>query len=141
MIRMQEPELQPYEDHSAWQASWTDDEAMVAHTPSGYWMELIYIAYFKRFLQKELQPDVRLQILERLNEMVRGYLTLDALQRVDPACDVAVKMVEETNNLSIPDKCRMFSRWNIMAAFCNLNPSLVEAMRLMNASWTSRVAA
>jgi hypothetical protein len=41
-----------------------------------------------------------------------------------------MKMLEEMKPLSLQDKCRLMRRWNIIANFCNLNPSIVEAMKL-----------
>jgi hypothetical protein len=48
MIRLQEPELQPSDDRSAWQASWNDDERLLAHTPPGYWQTLVNMSQVKR---------------------------------------------------------------------------------------------
>ena len=53
MIRLQEPELQPTDDRSAWQATWNEDERLLAHTPPGYWHSLVSISQVKRILQDE----------------------------------------------------------------------------------------
>jgi hypothetical protein len=132
MIRLQVPELQPYEDHSAWQATWDDDERMLAHTPPGYWGSLVYISQVKRILQYEMPPDMRLRFLEILDKLVHGILTLEAMQRVDPACDTAMKMLDEMKTLGHADQCRLMSKWNVIAAFCNLNPSIFEAIKLFS---------
>ena len=132
MIRLQEPELLPYEDHSAWQATWSEEEELLAHTPPGYWHSLVIISQVKRALQWNLPVEVRLRFLEFLNDQVDIQLTLEAMQRVQPACDTAMKMLDEMEQLSRHDKTRLLMRWNVIANFCNLNPSLLEAMKLFS---------
>ena len=41
-----------------------------------------------------------------------------------------MKMLEEMHPLSIDDKSRLMMRWNVIAAFINLNPSILEAIKL-----------
>ncbi len=130
MIRLQEPELMPTADHSAWQATWNDDERLLADTPSGYWHSLVVVSQVKRVLLGELPPDLRLRFLEILHKQVHDHLTVEAMQRVEPACDTAMKMLEEMHPLSIDDKSRLMMRWNVIAAFINLNPSILEAIKL-----------
>jgi hypothetical protein len=91
MIRLKDPELKPYEDHSAWQASWNDDERLLAHCPPGYWQTLVEIAQIKRILLDEMDPDLRLRFLQTMNDRVHGTLTIEAMQCVEPACDTAMK--------------------------------------------------
>jgi hypothetical protein len=79
--------------------------------------------------QGEMPPDVRLRFLEYLNNQVRDLLTLEAMQRVEPACDTAMTMLKEMDSLSIDDKCRLMRKWNVIAAFINLNPSLLDAIK------------
>jgi hypothetical protein len=131
MIRLQEPELSPLQDHSAWQASWNDDERLLAYTPPGYRHDLVIISQVKRALQSQMPDDLRLEFLEGLDRCVRDLLTLEAMQRVEPACDTAMKMLHEIGALSMHDRCRLMCKWNVIAAFCNLNPSLIEAMKLV----------
>ena len=138
MIRLQDPELQPTEDHSRWQRTWNDDEQMLAHTPSGYWYDLVNISMIKRLLQGEMPPDYRLSFLEFLNKLVHGHLTLEAMQAVAPACDLAMKMIDEMRALSIDDKCRLMRKWNVIAAFANLNPSIIDAIKLFSFTAQSR---
>jgi hypothetical protein len=132
VIRFQKPELQPYEDHSQWQSTWNDDEQWLAHTPPGYWDNLVDISLVKRVLQDELTPALRLRFLEVLNKFVRGHLTLEAMQAVAPACNTAMKMLDEMKQLEIGDKLRLMTNWNVVAAFCNLNPSIIEAIHLFD---------
>jgi hypothetical protein len=132
MIRLQDPELKPSDDHSAWQADWTDDERLLACTAPGYWHDLIRIAQIKRLLLIEMPPDLRLGFLQTMNNRVDGTLTLEAMQRVEPACDLAMKMLDEMNSLSIDDKSRLMRRWNVIATSVNLNPSIIEAIKLFN---------
>jgi hypothetical protein len=70
MIRLQEPELKPSDDRSAWQASWNDDERLLAHTPPGYWQTLVNMSQVKRLLLGEMDPHLRLRFLETLDKMV-----------------------------------------------------------------------
>jgi hypothetical protein len=140
MIRLQQPELLPTGDHSAWQATWNEDEELLAYTPVGYWRSLVDISMVKRILQDELPPDLRLRFLEILHKEVRDLLTPEALQRVEPACDVAMQMLDEMRPLSGDDKSRLMMKWNVMAAFCNLNPSILEAIKLFPSHYQSRAA-
>jgi hypothetical protein len=144
MIRIQEPELSPLDDNSVWHAwrkTWSEDEWLLAHTPPGYWYDLVNISRVKRILQWEIPPDVRLRFLELLNGYVRDLLTLEAMQRVEPACDTAMKMLDEMNSLSIDDKSRLMRRWNVIATFVNLNPSIIEAIKLFSSRHTQRAPA
>ncbi|OAF11774.1 hypothetical protein AYJ54_07900 [Bradyrhizobium centrolobii] len=119
------------EEHALWQSTWSDDERVLAHTPPGYWYDLVNISMVKRLLQaRDMRADLRLRFLEWLNGIVHGNLSLDAMQTVAPACDTAMQMIDEMQHLSIDDKCRLMRKWDIMAGFCNLNPSLIEAMKL-----------
>jgi hypothetical protein len=137
-IRFQEPQLQPYEDHSAWQSTWNADEELLAHA-TGYLDNLVDISLIKRVLQDEtMPPGLRLRFLEILNKLVHGHLTLEAMQAVAPACDTAMKMLDEMKQLEIGDKLRLMSTWNVAAAFCNLNPSIIEAIKLFNFHQPSR---
>jgi hypothetical protein len=130
MIRLQQPELLPYEDHSAWQASWNDDERLLAHCPPGYWQTLVRISQVKRVLLLEMSADLRLRFLENLNKMVHDHVSLEAMQVVAPACETTMKMLAEMTSLSIDDQCRLFQKWNVIAVFVNLNPSILEAIKL-----------
>jgi hypothetical protein len=143
MIRLQEPELKLGDDYSAWQGSWNDDEQLLAHTPPGYRQDLIEIAQIKRLLLSEMPPDLRLRFLQTMNDRVHGILTVEAMQRIEPACDTAMKMLDEMKVLSDGDKRKLFMRWNVIAEFINLNPSILEAIKLMNSNCAreSRTAA
>jgi hypothetical protein len=132
MIRLQQPELKSFEDHSAWQAGWNEDERLVAHCPPGYWQMLVEIAQIERILLDKLPADLRLRFLQTLNNRVYGILTLEAMQCVDPACDVAMKRLNEMDSLNREDKWRLMHKWNVIAAFINLNPSILRAIKLMS---------
>jgi hypothetical protein len=84
----------------------------------------------KRVLLDEMTPDLLLRFLEILHSQVHGNLTVEAMQRVEPACDTAMKMLDGMKSLSVDDKCRLMMRWNVMATFCNLNPSILEAVKI-----------
>lgn len=130
MIRLQETELSSLADHAAWQASWNDEEKLLAHIPPGYWIDLVEISRSKRLLQREMPVDLRLRFLEFLDQAVHGALTEEAMQRVDPACDRVMEMLGEMMPLNRQDRWNLMMRWNVMASFCNLNPSMIDAMRL-----------
>jgi hypothetical protein len=132
MIRLQEPELRPTEDQSAWQATWNDDEKLLAHTPPGYWISLIEIAQIKRTLLSEMPADLRLRFLNCLHERVHGPITLEAMQRIEPACDVAMKMLNEMRILNSNDRHKLLMRWNVMSSFVALNPSIMTAIRMIS---------
>jgi hypothetical protein len=130
MIRLQEPEPKPWEDNSAWQASWNDDERLLAHCPPGYWYDLVLVAQIKRILEGELPPEMRLSFLEQLHKRVHGNLSVEAMQRVEPACATAMKMLGEIDGLQVEEKLSLMRRWNVIAVFVNLNPSILEAIKL-----------
>ena len=69
--------------------------------------QLVNISQVKRVLLDEMTPDLRLRFLEILDKMVHGHLSVEAMQRVEPACDMAMKMLDEMKPLSIDDKCRL----------------------------------
>jgi hypothetical protein len=139
MIRLQEPELKSTEDHAAWQSTWNDDERMLAHFPPGYWQDLVEIAQIKRLLSNEMPPDLRLRFLKTMNDRAHGILTVEALQRVEPACDTAMQMLDRMKALSDSDRRRLLQRWNVMAAFIKLNPSILEAIRLCSSSYVAAI--
>jgi hypothetical protein len=132
MIRLQDPELKPSDDHSAWQESWNDDERLLACTAQGCWHDLIRIAQIKRLLLVEMPPEMRLRFLQTMNDRVHGMLTLEAMQCVKPACDTAMKMLAEMKSLHLDDQQKLMLRWNIVATFVNLNPSILDAIRLFD---------
>lgn len=141
MIRLKDPELKLCEDHSAWQATWNDDERLLAHCPPGYWQDLVEIAQIKRILLDEMDPGLRLRFLQTMNDRVHGTLTIEAMQCVQPACDTAMKMLDEMKSLSIDDRARLLMRWNIIATFINLNPSLLEAIKLFSFAYLAKKTA
>ena len=111
------------------QESPNDDERLLAETPAGYWFDLVNISQVKRLLEGEMPPHLRLRFLEYLNESPHGRLSLEAMQVVTPACDMAMKIIAEMAPLSLEDKCTIMRKWNVMAVFVNLNGSLIEAMK------------
>jgi hypothetical protein len=134
MIRFQQPELQPTDNHAAWQASWSDDEERLAHA-LGYADSLIDISLIKRVLQDEtMPPGLRLRFLVVLNKLVRGHLTLQAMQCVTPADDTSMQMLDAMKPLAVEDRSKLMDRWNVIAAFCNLNPSIISAIALFDHS-------
>jgi hypothetical protein len=139
MIRF-EPEPLPTADRSQWQDSWSEDERRLAYA-LGYGDSLIDIAHVKRVLQDEtLPPDLRLRFLEILNKFVRNHLTLAAMQAVAPACDTAMAMLDAMKPLSVEDRARLMTTWNAVAAFANLNPSIISAIALFDSSGQQRSA-
>ena len=43
-----------------------------------------------------------------------------------------MKMLDEMQRLSIDDKTKLMEKWNVIAAFCNLNPSIIAAIKLFD---------
>jgi hypothetical protein len=147
MIQLK-PEI--FEDHSrprpeaeydAWRAAWQDDDRILAHTPPGYWFDLVNISRVKMLLLQEMPDDLRLTFLEWLNEkIIHELLTPAVMMAVKPMCADGEKMMRELDKLCLHDKCTVMRKWNVMAAHCNLNPSLIDAMKLFKRS-TQREAA
>jgi hypothetical protein len=109
--------------------TWTDDERLVAYTPPGYFFDFVNMSEVKRLLQHDMPSDLRLKFLEYLNDHATGDLTLEAMQRIDPANDEAMKLLE-IKKLSINEQYRTMQKRDIKAAFCNLNSSIIEAIKL-----------
>jgi hypothetical protein len=141
MIRLCKQEMLSSGDHSEWQATWNDDERVLACCPSGYWMTLVRISQAKRLLLLDMPADLRLRCLEILHKMIHDNLSLAAMQRVEPACDTAMQMLQEMEPLSISDKCRLMQKWNVIAVFVNLNPSIIDAIKLFEPRSSREAAA
>lgn len=121
----------PYAEHEAWRAGWQDDDRLLASTPPGYWFDLVNISRVKMLMLSDMPDDVRLSFLEWLNEkVVHDLLTPAAMMAVKPMSDEGEKMMRELDKLHLYDKGTVMRKWNVMAAHCNLNPSLIEAMKL-----------
>lgn len=119
----------PHDEHETWRAGWQDDDRLLAHIPPGYWFDLVNISRVKMLMLTDMPDDIRLRFLEWLNEkVVHGLLTPAAMMAVKPMSDAGEKMMRELDKLHISDKCAVMRKWNVMAAHCNLNPSLIEAM-------------
>jgi dTDP-4-dehydrorhamnose 3,5-epimerase-like enzyme len=125
LIRLQEPEVRSTAYRSAWQATWNDDEELIVHMPPGYRHDLISISWAN-------SPDLRLRFIEILHKLVHDKLTVEAMQRVEPVRDTAMKMLDKMKSLSAGDKFKLMMRWNVMAALINLNPSILEARKLFS---------
>ena len=120
------------EDTSAWHETLNDDDRVVVHTPPGYWLDLVLISKIKRLLQDPTPLDYRVKFLNWLERQPHGILNIEAIKAVEPACDTAMAMLDETKGLSVEAQCRVFRDLKLFAKFIQLNPSLLRAMHLMN---------
>ncbi|MET4149908.1 hypothetical protein [Bradyrhizobium sp. RT7b] len=122
----------PAAEYEAWRTEWQEDDRIMAETPPGYWFDLVNISRVKRLLMGQMPDDVRLQFLEWLNEkVIHEGLTPVVTLAVKPMCDAGERMMRELDKLHLSDKCAVMRKWNVMAAHCNLNPSLIDAMKLL----------
>jgi hypothetical protein len=133
-----EPErMSQAEQHAVWWASLSADEKMIAELPSGYWIDLIFIAYVKRLvISREMTLRERIENLEFLDGRVHGVISPAALAAVHPANETFMQIVQEALQLDrgAEDWPRsgfdVLFRWSVFNDLLKLNPSIVEAIKL-----------
>jgi len=116
-----------------------DAERMMTSVPLGHQYELILAGYFKRtLLEQGMSVADRLHTLEGLGTLVHGALTPAALAAVAPAGETMMQIVEEALRIDLDansETCEasfaVLTRPDVFANLLKLEPSLLDAMRLM----------
>jgi hypothetical protein len=115
--------------HCAWLDSLNADEKLIVHTPVGYRYTLVIISDAKRMLQAELPAEFRLQCLEFLDRQ-SAHWGAETIASIAPLCDAGAEIVGEAQKLGAKQALDAFAKFDIFSAFCALNPSLLEALRM-----------
>jgi hypothetical protein len=122
-------------EHSAWWATLSDQEKMVANVPPGYQHLLLVIAYIKRVLVIcEMKAGERLHHLEWLNKQTDNYVSPEMLAIIEPMSDAEMAMMHEARSLdqkgSDAKSFAILTRWKVFHSFLALNPSILAAIKL-----------
>jgi hypothetical protein len=124
----------------AWIDGLSEDERLIVYLPVGYRSELIEASLIKRMLiRTETTAGDRLRLLETLGHMIRDQFPAAAMAAIEPADDVTAEIVREARSLDAEDShgmasYRMLTSWMVFDHLARLNPSLLDAIRLMS-SW------
>jgi hypothetical protein len=120
-------------EHAAWWASLNDDEQMLAYVPSGYYLTLLWAAYLKHALINwNLPVGERLAMLQALADAADQRLTHAVLAVVEPAGPALVEIFEAAMKLDDDNAiCEVLTRWSSIQSLVRLEPSLLDAIRLM----------
>ncbi len=120
-----------YAEHCAWLDALDGEEWLMVHMPSGHLMNLAYASYFKRaLLTVEMSAGDRLKFLDGMARMISGPVTAEAVAVIEPACDMAAKMLQEINSLPKEKVSHAFDQADLFRKLAKLNPSLITALEL-----------
>jgi hypothetical protein len=120
-----------YAEHCAWLESLTGNEWRIVHMPRGDLMDLAYISTFKHaLLNIEMTAGERLRFLDGIAACVRGPVTSDAVEVIQPACDTARQILNEISGVGPARACQAFSDGDCFRILARLNPSLLRALEL-----------
>ena len=118
-----------YAEHCAWIDSLNADETLILHAPAGYRYTLVEISDLKRVLQAEIPAEYRLQFLEFLDRESARWGE-EIIASIAPMCDAGAEIVREARKLGSKQALDAFAKFDVFSAFCALNPSLLEALRM-----------
>jgi hypothetical protein len=124
-------------EHTTWLAALSKDEQAVVDTPVGRLFELLVIAYIKHAIERtKMERAERAFLLEKLNALPDGSLTVEMLATIQPMSDTEVAIYQEARSLDPKDdKCgeasfKMLTNLRVFSHFINLNPSLLTAIKM-----------
>lgn len=115
--------------------------------PPGYRYSMLAVSLVKRMLATDakLRPMERLQWLEQLTDE-GGVLSADQVAAIEPLDDVGLQMLHAGMSLDLHKEkpphnasFNMLTRGDVFRHFVRLNPSLLEAARLMPGARVSGV--
>lgn len=118
-----------YAEHCSWLDSLNADEKLIVQTPAGHRYFLIVISNLKRMLASEIPTQYRLRFLEFLDNHSNDWPP-EIIASIAPMCDAGAEIVGEAQKLGAKQALDAFAKFDIFSAFCALNPSLVEALRM-----------
>jgi hypothetical protein len=117
-----------YAEHVAWIDSLNADETLILHTPVGYRYTLVVISDLKRMLASEIPTKFRLRFLEFLDSH-SGDWPPEIIAIIAPMSDAGAEIMSEAHRLG-DKRLDKIAEWDVFGAFCALNPSLLEALRM-----------
>jgi hypothetical protein len=117
-----------YAEHVAWIDSLNADEKLILHAPVGWRYTLIVISDLKRMLASEIPTQYRLRFLEFLDKHSAEWPP-EIIAIIAPMCDAGAEIMSEANKLG-DKRLDKIAEWDVFKAFCALNPSLLEALRM-----------
>ena len=113
-----------------------EDREVVAFCPTGCRHTLLLIAFLKNILTThKMQVGERLRFLDRINNCVDNYVTVEMLALIQPMDDTQIKMFLEARKLDDPKDKLGNASFNLLTSeqvfghFLRLNPSLLNAIR------------
>jgi hypothetical protein len=119
------------EAHSAWLDALEGDEKEIVFAPVGWRYTLAMVATTKRALAGDMPPAMRLQFLQHLEKMAGAGITPEAIARVEPACDVAMRVEREAHAAAGPSgMLDILAEIDVWSELARLNPSLLAALRM-----------
>jgi hypothetical protein len=116
----------------------------VVYTHVGRRHELLIIAYIKHAIERcSMARAERALLLQKLNALPDGSLTVEMLATIQPMSDIEVEMMHEARSLDPKDdklgqaSFEMLTDLRVFSLFLNLNPSLLTAIK-MRPMWFCR---
>jgi hypothetical protein len=125
-----------YAEHCAWLNSLNADQNLIVHSPVGHRYTLVIISELKRMLMAETLPTgARHRFLEFLNDHSDVWPP-EIIASIEPMCDAGAEIVREARKLGASKALDKYAEFDVFNAFCALNPSLLEALRMRdNIHW------
>jgi hypothetical protein len=120
-----------YAEHTAWLDSLEGDEYRIVHMPSGHLFNMAEVSLIKRRLLKfEFPIDIKIRALETITGCAYGPVTAEAVQAIEPCCDIGAQMLKEIHSLDRRQQFRAFREGDVFRLMAKLNPSLLRALEL-----------
>jgi hypothetical protein len=120
-----------YAEQSAWLDSLEGDEYRIVHMPSGHLFNLAHVSLIKRrLLKSELPIDIQIRALETITGCAFRPVTAEAIQAIEPCCDIGAQMLKEIHSLDRSQQFRAFREGDVFRLMAKLNPSLLRALEL-----------
>jgi len=117
-----------YDEHSAWLASLSADEALIVHSPIGYLYTLVFLSELKRILKSEMPTKYRLRFLEFIDSRSDEWPP-EIIAILEPMCDAGAEIMAEAHKLG-KKQLDKIAEFEVFSAFAALNPSLLVALRM-----------
>jgi hypothetical protein len=118
-------------EHCAWLDSLTGNDWRIVHIPIGHLQSLVEIAYFKyALLNLQMTAAERMKFLDGIGSCIYGCITAEAVEVIEPACDIAVQMMHELQKVDRRERTQAFSKGDMFRLLAQLNPSLLRALEL-----------
>jgi hypothetical protein len=128
-----------YEERGRWLDALDPHEKLIVHLPRGYKDTLLLISRLKAWLEVETVAAYRLEALEALHRQITPWVTTEVLAAIRPADDVTLRIIAEAESLDTEGddglrSYKVLTSWEVFSDLCRLNPSLLDAIRMMEAN-------